>query len=152
MKKLLSITILLFGTQLFSAPMYVQSPVAQLLDKPAANAKGTLLPKGSVVTKTGEKDMFIQVSYDGKDGWVNKLFLSDKPPSKKVSFGAEIDKSTSVKARARASAFTQTAAARGYSESQNLRTRGGAADYDMEAISWLEKIEINEADLEEFQK
>jgi hypothetical protein len=92
----------------------------------------------------GEKDMFIQVSYNGQDGWVNKLFLSTNPVSSKVSFGSEIDKSTSVKARARASAFTQTAAARGYSESKSLRTRGSAEEYDFASIDWLEKVRVEE--------
>jgi len=148
-------TCLLLGfltTSLSGAPMYIQSPVAQLLTKPSAGEKGLLLPKGSIVNKTGEQELFLKVTYEGKEGWVNKMFVSASPPSGKISFGADIDKSTSIKARARASAFTQTAAARGYSESQNLRTRGGAADYDLESISWLEKIKIEEADLENFQK
>lgn len=150
MKKTM-ILLMFVMSSLYGAPMYVQSPVAQLLNKPSAGEKGTLLPKGSVVNKTGEQDMFLKVTYDGKEGWINKMFVSTNPPSGKVSFGADIDKSTSIKARARASAFTQTAAARGYSESQNLRTRGGAADYDLEAISWLEKLKIEESELALFQ-
>jgi hypothetical protein len=152
MKKYLWVIVAIFGMELLSAPMYVQSPVAQLLEKPMAGSPGTLLPKGSVVTKIGEQDMFIKITFEGKEGFVNKLFLSANPPSGKVSFGDAIDQSTSVKARARASSFTQTAAARGFSESQTLRTRGGAQDYDMESIVWLEKIKIDEADLESFQK
>jgi hypothetical protein len=91
------------------------------------------------------------VTYNGQDGWVNKMFLSNNPPTAKVSFGAEIDKSTSVKARARASSFTQTAAARGFSESQTLRTRGSAEDYDLESIAWLEKLPITGKDISEFE-
>jgi hypothetical protein len=152
MKKYLWVIVAFFGMELLSAPMYVQSPVAQLLEKPMAGSPGTLLPKGSVVTKIGEQDMFIKITFEGKEGFVNKLFLSANPPSGKVSFGDAIDQSTSVKARARASSFTQTAAARGFSESQTLRTRGGAQDYDMDSIVWLEKIKIDDADLESFQK
>jgi hypothetical protein len=150
MKKILILTTFILGN-LYGAPMYVQSPVAQLLNKPSAGEKGMLLPKGSVVNKTGEQDMFIKITYEGKEGWVNKMFVSINPPSGKISFGADIDKSTAIKARARASSFTQTAAARGYSESQNLRTRGGAADFDLEAISWLEKLNIEDAELSSFQ-
>ena len=152
MKIVLSILVALLGMTLSAAPMYVQSPVAQLLENPVAGSPGKPLPKGSVVTKVGEKEMFIKVSVDGKEGYVNKLFLSANPPSGKVSFGDAIDQSTSVKARARASSFTQTAAARGFSESQTLRTRGGAQDYDMDSIVWLEKIKIDETELESFQK
>jgi hypothetical protein len=124
--------------------MYVQSPVAKLLDSPVASAKGEAVALGTQVRKTGEKDLFIKVSINGKEGWINKLFLSTTPPSGKVSFGNEIDKSTSVKARARASAFTQTAAARGYSKSESNRVRGAAEEYDFESISWLEKLEIQD--------
>jgi len=150
MKRATILLVLAIGN-LSATPMYVQSPVAQLLPKPSAGEKGSLLPKGSVVNKTGEQDMFLKVTFEGKEGWINKMFVSTNPPSGKISFGSEIDKSTSIKARARASAFTQTAAARGYSESQTLRTRGGAGDYDLEAISWLEKLKIEESELAQFQ-
>ncbi|NBU97532.1 MAG: hypothetical protein EBS19_04830 [Spirochaetia bacterium] len=152
MKKYVYLTLIILGFNLNSAPMYVQSPVAQLLEKPMAGSPGSIIPKGSVVTKIGEQDMFIKVTYEGKEGFVNKLFLSTNPPSAKVSFGDSIDQSTSVKARARASSFTQTAAARGFSESQTLRTRGGAQDYDMDSIVWLEKIKIEENEVNSFQK
>ena len=132
--------------------MYVTSPVAKLLKEPSASSEGILIPKGNVVDKIGERDMFIKVVMDGKEGYVNKLFLSDKPASGKVSFGDSIDQSTSVKARARASSFTQTAAARGFSESQTLRTRGSANDYDMDSITWLENIKIDEKEIESFKQ
>ena len=148
MKKLL----LLINFQLFALPMYVTSPVAKLLKEPYASSEGILIPKGNVVDKIGERDMFIKVVMDGKEGYVNKLFLSDKPASGKVSFGDSIDQSTSVKARARASSFTQTAAARGFSESQTLRTRGSANDYDMDSITWLENIKIDEKEIESFKQ
>lgn len=153
MKKFIYVTFLLIiGLPILPAPMYVQSPVAQLLDKPQAGSNGPMIPKGSVVQKIGEQDMFIKVTFEGKEGYVNKLFLSANPPSGKVSFGDSIDQSTSVKARARASSFTQTAAARGFSESQTLRTRGGAGEYDMESIEWLEKLKVDEAEVQSFQK
>ena len=146
------VVLLLINFQLFALPMYVTSPVAKLLKEPSASSEGTLIPKGNVVDKIGERDMFIKVIMDGKEGYVNKLFLSDKPISGKVSFGDSIDQSTSMKARARASSFTQTAAARGFSESQTLRTRGGANDYDMDSITWLENIKIDEKEIESFKQ
>jgi hypothetical protein len=149
MKK--KILILLINFQLFASPMYVTSPVAKLLKEPSAGSEGTLIPKGNVVDKIGERDMFIKVVMDGKEGYVNKLFLSDRPASGKVSFGDSIDQSTSVKARARASSFTQTAAARGFSESQTLRTRGSGNDYDMDSITWLQNLKIDEKEIENFK-
>lgn len=149
MKK--KIILILINVQLLAAPMYVTSPVAKLLKEPSASADGQILTKGLVVDKIGEKDMFIKVVSEGKEGYVNKLFLSPNPPSGKVSFADSIDQSTSIKARARASSFTQTAAARGFSESQTLRTRGGAQDYDMESIEWLEKLKIDENEIINFK-
>ena len=149
MKK--KILIFLINFQLLAAPMHVTSPVAKLLKEPSASSEGILIPKGNVVDKIGERDMFIKVVMDGKEGYVNKLFLSDRPISGKVSFGDSIDQSTSVKARARASSFTQTAAARGFSESQTLRTRGGANDYDMDSIVWLQNLKIDEKEIENFK-
>jgi hypothetical protein len=131
--------------------MYVTSPVAKFLKEPLASFDGVLLQKGTIVDKIGEKDMFVKIVFEGREGYINKLFISDKPASGKISFGDNIDQSTSVKARARASSFTQTAAARGFSESQTLRTRGGANDYDMDSIMWLQNIQISENEINNFK-
>jgi len=146
-----TLLILLINFQLFASPMYVTSPVAKLLKVPSASSEGILIPKGNVVDKIDERNMFVKVVMDGKEGYVNKLFLSDPPASGNVSFGDSIDQSTSVKARARASSFTQTAAARGFSESQTLRTRGGANDYDMDSITWLQNLIIDEKEIKNFK-
>jgi hypothetical protein len=140
----------IFCESLIALTSYVTSPIARLHIEPNISSQSVSLKKGIVVNKIGEKDMFIKVTTDGKEGYVNKLFLSDKPTSGKVSFRSDIDQSTSVKARARASNFTQTAAARGFSESQTLRTRGGINDYDMDSIKWLESIKIDEKEIEKF--
>lgn len=142
MKKLVLILVFVSVSGLLANAMYVQSPVAKLHKDPVATSPSSPLPQGAVVRKVGEKDLFVKVVYEGSEGWVNKLFLSTNPPSGKVDFGSDIDKSTSVKARARASIFTQTAAARGFTESKSLRTRGAAEDYDFESISWLEKLSV----------
>ena len=151
MKNMKYLIIAMINFQLLAAPMYVTSPVAKLLKEPSASSEGILIPKGNVVDKISESNMFVKVVMDGKEGYVNKLFLSDRPISGKVSFGDSIDQSTSVKARARASSFTQTAAARGFSESQTLRTRGGANDYDMDSIVWLQNLKIDEKEIENFK-
>ena len=151
MKNMKYLIIAMINFQLLAAPMYVTSPVAKLLKEPSASSEGILIPKGNVVDKISESNMFVKVVMDGKEGYVNKLFLSDRPISGKVSFGDSIDQSTSVKARARASSFTQTAAARGFSESQTLRTRGGANDYDMDSITWLQNLKIDEKEIENFK-
>ena len=141
----------IISESLLAFTSYVSSPVARLHKEPNVSSESTPLINGSIVNKIGEKEMFVKVSVDGKEGYVNKLFLSDKPPSSKISFVKDIDVITSIKARARASSFTQTAAARGFSESQTLRTRGGGNEYDMESIEWLQKIQIDEKELDNFK-
>ncbi|MCE9501598.1 MAG: hypothetical protein K8R21_14030 [Leptospira sp.] len=123
---------------------YVQSPAAKLLDNPSMNSGGKQIPKGSSLQQIGEKDMFLKVKSNIGDGFILKLYVSSFPPGGKVGFGNEIDKSTSVKGRARASAYTETAAARGLAESENLRTRGEMADYDFGAIDWLETVTLEQ--------
>lgn len=130
---------------------YISSPVARLHKEPNVSSQSTPLSTGTIVNKISEKEMFVKVSVDGKEGYVNKLFLSDKPPSSKVSFKDDINIITSIKARARASSFTQSAAARGFSESQTLRTRGSGNEYDIESIEWLQKINIDEKELNNFK-
>ncbi len=143
MKKLVLFLVLVSSSSLLANALYVQSPVAKLHKEPVASSSSSPLPQGAMVRKLGEKDLFIKVVYEGQEGWVNKLFLSSNPPSGKVDFGSDIDKSTAVKARARASTFTQTAAARGFVESKTLRTRGASEDYDFDSITWLEKLPVN---------
>lgn len=153
MKKLILFALVcMVQVGLLANTMYVQSPVAKLLKDPVASAPGSPIPQGAAVRKVGEQGLFVKVVHEGTEGWVSKLFLSTNPPSGKVSFGSEIDKSTAVKARARASAFTQTAAARGFTESKNMRTRGAAEDYDFESITWLEKLPVAQLEGNEEKK
>jgi len=138
-KRVFLVSILCFQVGLYANTLYVQSPVAKLSQEPIANSPGVNIPQGAVVRKIGEQGFFARVVYEGKEGWVNQLFLSANPPSQKVNFGSSIEKSTAITARARASAFTQTAAARGFTETKAFRTRA-TTEYDFESISWLEKL------------
>ena len=144
------IVFFIFCESIIALTSYVTSPIARLHKEPNISSQSVPLEKGTIVNRIGEKDMFIKVITDGKEGYVNKLFLSDKPTSGKVSFASDIDQLTSVKARARASNFTQTAAARGFSESQTLRAKGKSNDYDMDSIEWLQNLKISDQEIEKF--
>ena len=152
-KSLILLSVFFFFSISISAKniFYVISPSAKLLQEPKMAGVGTQLQKGDAVTQIGEEGMFYKVDIDGKTGFVSKIFVRNTPPSdEKVSFGDQIDKSSSVKARARASAYTQTASARGLTSSEKMRTRGNARDYDFDAITWLESQKVTEEDLKEF--
>lgn len=125
---------------LWGSTFYIVSPYAKLHKEPNAASQAESLPEGTQIRKLGEEGLFIKVRYNKSEGWVNKLFVSANPPQGKVNFGSQIDKSTAVQARARASAYSQTAAARGFMESKPVRTKSPKEEYDFESIQWLENI------------
>ncbi|MBL8019191.1 MAG: hypothetical protein JNM27_05965 [Leptospirales bacterium] len=131
--------------------MYIQSPSARLLDSPKMDAAGPALARGTAVTQTGEEGLFFKIRTDSGSGYVPRLYASAFPPSQKVNFGTGVDKDTSVKARARASNYSQTVAARGISESQSLRTRSGFQDFDFDSIGWIEHIQVSQAEQTAFE-
>ncbi|TGN14510.1 M48 family metalloprotease [Leptospira ilyithenensis] len=122
--------------------LYVQSPKAKLLASPQLTADGLPLSMGESLTQTSEQGLFVQVRNNDKIGWVSKLFVSPLPPSEKIKLGTASNSSEAVLARQRASDFTKTAAARGLSETEKLRVRGGAELYDFESLRWLESLRI----------
>ncbi|MCE9596559.1 MAG: hypothetical protein K8S54_01195 [Spirochaetia bacterium] len=130
--------------------MYIQSPSARLLNAPKMDASGPAIARGTAITQTGEEGLFFRVRTDSGTGYVPRLYASAFPPSQKVNFGTGIDKDTAVKARARASNYSQTVAARGISESQTLRTRSGLQDFDFDSIDWIEHVQISQAEMSAF--
>ncbi|WP_411821440.1 M48 family metalloprotease [Leptospira sp. 'Mane'] len=122
--------------------LYVQSPKAKLLTAPQLTADGLPLSMGESLTQTSEQGLFVQVRNNDKTGWVSKLFVSPLPPSEKIKLGASSNSSETILARQRASDFTKTAAARGLSETEKLRVRGGAELYDFDSLRWLESLRI----------
>ncbi|TGN19661.1 peptidase M48 [Leptospira idonii] len=119
---------------------YVQSPKAKLLAQPQLTAEGSPLNLGESLTPMDEQGLFVQVRHEDKTGWVSKLFISPIPPGSKIKLGVSSKSSEAVTARQRASDFTKTAAARGLSETEKMRVRGGADLYDFESLRWLESV------------
>ncbi|MDZ4726306.1 MAG: M48 family metalloprotease [Leptospira sp.] len=124
--------------------LFVQSPKAKLLAEPQLSSNGSVLKIGDSLSPINEQGLFVQVRVDEKTGWVSKLFVSPLPPSSQIKLGSSSSSSESVAARQRASDFTKTAAARGLSETEKLRVRGGAELYDFESLRWLESLPIAE--------
>lgn len=155
MKKLIILSLfftLFFPSLVFSNSVFVQSPIAKLLSEPNIASAGKLLKAGTELQQIGEQDMFIKVKSGSESGWVMKLYVSKVPPSNKASNGAGQEKSTAVQSRARASTFTETASARGLSESKKLRTRGNNDDYDFESLDWLDKVKVKSDDIAKYKE
>jgi hypothetical protein len=137
---------------LFADSVYVQSPIAKLLAEPNVASAGKPLKAGDALVQIGEQDMFLKVKSGSDTGWVMKLYVSKIPPSAKVSNTGNQDKSGAIQSRARASTFTETASARGLSESKKLRTRGNADEYDFESLDWLDKIKVKQEDIDKYKE
>jgi len=142
-----SLILFTFTTIQAKTILYVQSPKAKLLQQPQLSADGTTLNIGDTLSTIGEQGLFVQVRVNEKTGWVSKLFVSQLPPSSQIKLGVTSSSTEAIVARQRASDFTKTAAARGLSETEKMRVRGGADLYDFESLRWLESLPTEEQSL-----
>ena len=151
MRRLVSISLLL-GAGLLQADraLYVQSPAARLLSEPRMDSAGPPLSKGAQVTQVGEQGIFFRVRSNAGTGFLPKVFASAFAPGERANLGS-IERSSAMKARSRASNYSQTAAARGLSESQSLRVRGSLSDFDFDSILWLENVDVPAGQLAAFE-
>ncbi len=148
---LLGIILTFAAGNVFARTVYVQNPKAKLLNQPSMNAPGTPLQKGTALTALGDQGMFVQVRAAQGNGYVPRLFVSPYPPGKRMNLGGSIKRSDAVEARARASTYSRTAAARGLVVTQKSRLRGRMNEYDFAAVDWLEDVHVSEADVEAFR-
>jgi hypothetical protein len=138
------IILFIFNTLQAKSILYVQSPKAKLLSQPQLSADGPSLSIGESLSPMSEQGLFVQVRVQDKTGWVSKLFVSQLPPSSQIKLGVTSGSTEAVVARQRASDFTKTAAARGLSETEKMRVRGGAELYDFESLRWLESLPLDD--------
>jgi beta-barrel assembly-enhancing protease len=118
--------------------MYVQSPVAKLLQAPSSNSLSEPIKFGESVYTISEEGLFVKVRSGNKVGYINKLFLSAFAPTAQIKLSSSLNTSENVQARMRASDFTKTAAARGLTDQEELRVRGESHLYDFDSLVWIE--------------
>lgn len=140
------------GAILAKPALYVTNPVAKLLDKPNLSSSGSRLNRGDKLSVISKSGMFIKVNFNGKTGYVAGMFTSPRKPGAKVSYKGNKSSGASS-SRRRASSFNETASARGLTESEKIRVRGNASEYDYQAVQWMESQSdnISRADLDAFQ-
>ena len=149
----LCLILLVSSFSIFSNSIYVQSPIAKILNDPNMASPGKPLKQGTEVTQIGEQDMFLKIKNGSEIGWILKIYTSKIPPSTKANSAAtQNEKSPGIQSRARASTFTETASARGLSESKKLRTRGNNDEYDFEGLEWLDKISLKPEDIKSYKE
>ncbi len=145
----MAIFVLMVLTTLSSgADFYIKSLKAPLLEE-AKNGSKTLviLERSTQVEGLQSQGSFVHVKTKEKQGFINKMFLSDKAIEGKNSLlGQDVD--ISSKARKRASGFTSAAAARGLKEDSDevFKSLGDANFEDlkkMEALAVKENEAVN---------
>jgi hypothetical protein len=130
--------ILIVHSVLAGDVMYVQSPVAKLLQAPSSNSLSEPIKFGESVYTISEEGLFVKVRSGNKVGYINKLFLSAFAPTAQIKLSSSLNTSENVQARMRASDFTKTAAARGLTDQEELRVRGEGHLYDFDSLVWIE--------------
>ncbi len=129
----------------WGADFYVKSLKAPLLPE-AKNGVPPLsqLERGTKVEAGKPAGSFVAVKAAGQSGFINKLFLTDRPPEAKGSL-LQQDIDISTKARRRASGFTSAAAARGLKEDSDEIFKTLGDDADGGAVKKVEAWTVAEA-------
>ena len=140
------------GSVTAAGTYYVKNARARLLSRPSLRGNGPALAPGTKVTRIAQQGLFYRVKTNGRTGWVARLYLSTSPRTGRVRMGFAVSRSKSQQVRTRASAYTQTAAARGLTKSESIRVRGAQHRYDFEAMTWLEAHDPSADSVEAFKK
>jgi len=130
----------LLPASLAARTVYVASKAARLLEEPRMNAGGSALQRGASLEVIGEQGLFLRVRTANGFGWTPRMFVSPYPPAESNVDVRKVEKRSNANVRARASHYTEAAAARGVSESEEgVRTRGRLEDFDYAGLEWLEE-------------
>ena len=125
---------------------YVQARQAKLYAQPSLKSSVVaILPKGQTVDLLVSEGRWLQVSVEGKTGWVSKLVVASHPPMKRVSVLADTQTDLSENARRRASSATAAAGARGLRGEERARS----SDREVVNFSALEAVEAHGVSEEE---
>lgn len=143
----ISASLLLTGA-VFAETLYVVSPAAKLLKEPKMNSTGPALKPGTQVNSSGQQGMFVQVQSPLGSGYVSKLFVSKYAPTGKVDT-TKIKLNQQVATRDKASAYSETAAARGFSQGTEERFDNPEA-FDFSEVDWIEKQKPNQKQVDIF--
>lgn len=116
MKKICTIFLSLFlMSSAVAKDVYVKGFKVKIYEKDSRSSNVlTSFKKGHKLELLKQKGSWSQVKFDGQKGWVQKILLSSKAPTARVSVLAKKTKvDLSSNARKRASSFTSAASARG---------------------------------------
>lgn len=92
MKYYLCLIVLLFNSNLFSAKLFVTSPIARILIEPNLKKEGREIKLGTELIQIGEKDRFYKIKFGNEVGWILKIYTSKNLVSVEANQISEIQK------------------------------------------------------------
>lgn len=155
MKKILTLIAMvafLAGSSVMAKTKAYAGASAKLNESPSFGG-GTVLKPGTELEVIGTEGLFLKVKVDGKTGYVAKMSTTENPSVGKLNVNKTGDSDNSVSARKRSSAYSETASARGLTNSESMRAKGAAGEaIDYTGVEWIEKLSdsIKEEDRNSF--
>lgn len=150
MKKLsLVISLILMYSPVYAADLFVQSVKTKIHSQPTLGATTVAeAQKGEKLVELEKKEGWFKVRYKDKIGWVSRLVVNPKPPSKTISVFEDSKNDLKSGARKRASAFATGAAARGLTGDRKRISDKYRMDY--ENLEALEALNISDEEALDF--
>lgn len=139
-KAIVVVLVLLIFFPLAAGEGYIVSRVAPLLEEGRYGApRAGILRQGALVEILEEQGEWLNVAVDGKEGFVQAIFVGTEPSV--AAPAAEQGEAPAISVRKRASSYTSSAAAARGLSSENVRDRANVAfkSYDFDSIDWLEE-------------
>lgn len=124
--------------------LYVKGLWANMMESPdAKSTKIFQVPRSSAVEVSKEIDVWSEITFQGKKGYVPTLALTPTIPQAVTSVLNSSDIDISTKSRKRASQFTSAAAARGLKESTYDFSKS-QYEADFKALAKMESFRVKQ--------
>jgi uncharacterized protein YgiM (DUF1202 family) len=146
---IVAIVLALITSPLLAADqVYVSSKKVALYQEPSYKAEQlTQMTQGDGMELIEQQGNWYNVQLGGMKGWVPRYSVSETPPPEKLSFFGRIKRFfSSDSSRARVSSVSTAGGIRGLADGETENS--GKRDY--EALDEMEKITVNEKEVEEF--
>lgn len=152
-KAVLFLAAIIFSAgSLLSETIYVISPAAKLLKQPSMSAApvGLKLDKGQPLQSLGVEGLFHKVKGPGGAAYIARMFVSPFPPQKNTVSLANLKKNKNVQVTKGASAYSETASARGLDSGSGSSDLEINAQYNEGNVKWVESVKVKDYELNQF--
>ena len=133
--------------------LYVQVANAKLKTEPKLAAQDVAtLGRGDEVKVLNTQGPWYEVQFKESKGWISKLFVNKTKPIGQADLLANPADSEAKTSRKRSANYAVSAATRGLTASDRVRDGKELFRSDKKAVEDLEKLEVPEGQVENFQK